>query len=107
MSGQFDILGVEHVRGLSKLAAGTRPVIAVVLAHTAGAPSVLSQQARAEMAAALRMVDFVLIAGSPGGPGDLQELVNRLRPAEVVALEEAEARRKRRLIEQIQHGAFP
>ena len=107
MMGYFDVLGVEHARALTRVAYGGRPVIALVLADTAADPAVLAQPARAQMAAALRMVDFVLIAGSPGSPDNVPDLVNRLKPAEIVPLEEAEARRKRRLIEQIQHGHPP
>jgi glycerol-3-phosphate cytidylyltransferase-like family protein len=102
--GYFEVPGVEHVRSLRDIRGRARPLVAVVLPAPHGRRELLSQQARAEMAAALRMVDYVLIAARPGLPGDFEDLVRRLRPATVVPLDEAESGRMRRLIEHIQHG---
>lgn len=106
--GYFDVLGVEHVRALQQ-ARGEGPLVAAVLPGPQGAAGeILTGQARAEVAAALRMVDYVLIAAPPGHPGDLDELVKRLRPAVIVRLDqtddEADSRRRRWLIEHVQHG---
>jgi bifunctional ADP-heptose synthase (sugar kinase/adenylyltransferase) len=104
--GCFDVLGLEQVRALAKIRGRTSArVIAVVLPGGDGRPDeVLEQGARAEMAAALRMLDYVLIAAEPGCPGDLQDLVTRLRPAEIIHLDEAEQHRMRRLFARVQSG---
>jgi bifunctional ADP-heptose synthase (sugar kinase/adenylyltransferase) len=104
--GSFDVLGVEHVRALAEIRKRTSAqVIAVVLPRGDARPSEVQQQgARAEMAAALRMVDYVLIAAQPGCPGDFQNLVTRLRPTEIIRLDEAEQSRMRRLLARVQSG---
>ncbi len=53
--------------------------------------------ARAEMAAALRVVDYVFIAEN----GDLSSLPASLQPREILSLEEADAARIRQLIEHV------
>ena len=53
--------------------------------------------ARAEMAAALRVVDYVFVAET----GDLSSLAGCTQPFEIVSLEEADARRIRQLIEHV------
>jgi glycerol-3-phosphate cytidylyltransferase-like family protein len=103
--GYFDVLGVEHVRALCAVSTRGSRVVAVVLPDRDGARrTVAGQQARAEMAAALRMVDYVLICARPGQSGDLEDLMKRLRPTEIVSLEEAESRWMHRLMEQVAHG---
>jgi glycerol-3-phosphate cytidylyltransferase-like family protein len=104
--GCFDVPGVEHVRALREIRACTPgAVIAAVLPNGDVPPKeVLDQRGRAEMAAAQRMVDYVLIAARTGYPGDLQELITRLRPAAIIRLDETEQGRMRRLIAQVQHG---
>jgi glycerol-3-phosphate cytidylyltransferase-like family protein len=103
--GYFDVLGVEHVRELRAIRERASRLIALVLPNPDGARrTVLPQEGRAEMAAALRMLDYVLICAEPGQPGDLKDLMKRLRPTEIVSLEEAEFRRIDRLIEQVAHG---
>jgi len=57
----------------------------------------MSQRARAEMAAALRVIDYVVAADM----GDAAALVAALGPAEVVRLEAADRRRNRELIEHV------
>lgn len=105
VAGSFDVLGAEHVRALRAVRGRASQVIAVVLPDRDGAArTVAGQQARAIMAAALRMVDYVLICARPGQPGDLEDLMKRLGPTEIVSLDEAESRRMRRLIEQVAHG---
>ncbi len=103
--GHFDVPGVEHARALREIGERGRPVVAAVLPPRDGAAGeVLAGSARAQMAAALRMIDYVLIAAQPGQLGDLEDLVKQLQPAEIIPLEEAESRRMRRLIRQIQDG---
>jgi glycerol-3-phosphate cytidylyltransferase-like family protein len=103
--GHFDVLGVEHVRALRQIREAGGLVVAVVLPGVDGVPpATMSQQARAEMAAALRVVDYVLLAAPPGQPGSLEDLVKSLKPKEIVPLDEIESRRLGRLIERLPHG---
>jgi len=99
VTGYFDVLRVEHVRILDEVRNRTPriPLLAIVLPRSG---EFLNQAARAEMAAALRMVDYVLIAD--------QEVPDRvlasLQPAEVVHLDAAELRCTRDLIEHVHRG---
>ena len=95
-TGYFEIPRAELVRELGdarERVAGSA-LVAVVLPLANGA---LDQRARAELAAALRMVDYVVIADE-ADPG---ALIDSLRPAALVRLEQAEARRKRELREHV------
>ena len=102
-AGSFDVLGVEQVRELQHIRGRhpARPLIAAVLPCP---DAVLSLPGRAEMAASLRMVDYVLIVEPAGRPDDLDGLVDRLQPAAMVRLQEKGAARLRRLVEHVQHG---
>jgi glycerol-3-phosphate cytidylyltransferase-like family protein len=103
--GYFDVLGVEHVRALRTVRErGSRVIVVVLPDQDSAVRTVVGQQGRAEMAAALRMVDYVLICAKPGQPGDLEDLMSRLRPKEIVSLKEAESRRMHQLMEQVAHG---
>jgi bifunctional ADP-heptose synthase (sugar kinase/adenylyltransferase) len=97
VTGTFDIVLAEDTRELAEIRAcyPDRPLLAVVL-PLAGA--LLGQRARAELAAALRMVDYVVIADD-AVPDALLAL---LEPAHVVRLEAAHAIRKRQLMEHVQ-----
>jgi bifunctional ADP-heptose synthase (sugar kinase/adenylyltransferase) len=95
-TGYFEIPRAGMIRELSEArerAAGSA-LVAVVLPL---ANAALDQRARAELAAGLRMVDYVVIADD-GDPG---ALIDSLRPAPLVRLEEAEARRARELREHV------
>jgi glycerol-3-phosphate cytidylyltransferase-like family protein len=96
VSGYFDILRAEHARDLAEARerAGAHSVLVVVLPLSG---ETLPQAARAEMVAALRMVDYVFIAESER----LESLAGSLQPVETVRLEEADARRTRQLIEHV------
>jgi len=96
ITGTFDVVRAEHVRQLAAVRARTpaATLLAVVLPSPC-AP--LGQRARAEMVAALRMVDYVVAANH----GDVEPLVLSLKPAEVVRLEAAHARLHAQLIEHV------
>jgi hypothetical protein len=96
VTGYFDVVVAEDARELAevKTRAGARRLVAVVLPL---AGELLGQRARAEMAAGLRVVDYVVIAGE----GEAIAIVHELRPAEVVQLEERQAERGRRLKEHV------
>jgi glycerol-3-phosphate cytidylyltransferase-like family protein len=61
VSGSFDPLLAEHVRRLAQARMPDRPLVVEV---TNQAQSLLAQRARAELVAALSMVDFVVLGGS-------------------------------------------
>jgi hypothetical protein len=102
VAGAFDVFSVDQVPELRRIRerhpAG--PLIAAVLpcAH-----ELLSLRARAEMAAALRVVDYVLIVEPAGRRDDLDRLVDLLQPATLIRLEEAGIRSLRRLIEHVRN----
>lgn len=90
-AGYFDALHAAHVRELAKL---PRPVLAAVLPCPG---ELLPRPARAEMAAALRMLDYVVIAGE----GDVETLIARLAPRAVARLEAGDTARVRQLIDHV------
>ena len=93
-AGYFDVLRVEHARELATL---RQPLLVVVLERNA---AMLAAAARAEMVAALRVVDYVVIADY----ADVDGLIERLQPREVARLETADLSRTRRLIEDVQRN---
>jgi len=97
VAGYFDVLRAAHAGEMQKVRnrTGSQPLVLVVLTCRG---ELLSQRARAELVAAIRVVDYVLIADNE----ELHRLIERLNPAEVVRLEEADLRRTRRLIEHAQ-----
>ena len=88
VAGGFDVPGVEQVRQLQNIRERhpARPLIAAVLPCQY---ELLGRRARGEMAAALRVVDYVLIVEPEGCPDDLDRLVDRLQPVAVIRLEDA------------------
>ena len=93
VTGYFDVLQADDARDLAAL---PRPLIAVVLPL---AGELLPQRARAELAAGLRMIDYVVLAGQSGADA----LVESLRPSQIVALETAQTRRSRQLKEHVRN----
>ena len=96
VTGYFDILRAEHARSLTEARerTGAQSVLAVVRPLAA---EIVPQAARAEMVAALRVVDYVL----PAENDDWESVAGALQPVETVRLEEADARRTRQLIEHV------
>ena len=94
--GRFDVLRTDTARELAdaRSRTGAASLLAVLRPL---ADELAPLAARAEMAAALRVVDYVFVAES----GDLASLPASLRSAEILNLEEAEARRIRQLIEHV------
>jgi hypothetical protein len=90
--GRFDLLSAALVRDLARLReeSADAPVVAVTVP---AADAVQSLRARAEMAAALAVIDYVLILEAT----DLEGLLAALRPARIVRREEADARLAREL----------
>src|SRR5882724_1226034 len=81
VTGYFDVLRTGHTERLQQLAEGGKRLMVVVLDPP---QPILSRRARAELVAALAMVDYVVPAGQDG----LQDLLNQF-PAEAIAREEA------------------
>jgi hypothetical protein len=96
VTGAFDVVLAEDARELAQIRAAHpgQPLLAVVLS-VAGA--LLPQRGRAELAAALRMVDYVVTADDAAP----HALLASLEPAHLVRLEAAQAARKRQLMEHV------
>jgi glycerol-3-phosphate cytidylyltransferase-like family protein len=92
VTGYFDVLRVGDASELA--AVRHHPLLVVVLPL---ANEILPQRARAELVAALRVVDYVVTAVY----GDVERLKDRLRPVEFVRLEVAEASRAKQLMEHV------
>lgn len=96
VTGYFDVLVAEHVRRLREIAAGSAKVFVVVL----DPPSpLLAARARAELAAALAMVDYVV----PAGEQAACELLSTFPAREIVREESADLLRAERLSQHVQH----
>jgi len=102
VTGYFDVLRADHVRDLrqARETAPERPLLAVVLP---GEDALLDQRARAEMLAALRMVDYVVPAAGSG----LELLQAALPSSQWVRLEAADQRRSRQLMEHVRNRQAP
>ena len=96
VTGAFDPLLAEDARELAHIraAAPLRPLVVLVLPLPS---ELLPLPARAELVAALRMVDYVITAHE----SSLSDLLDGLHPALVVRLEAAHAARKRQLMEHV------
>ena len=93
VTGYFDILRAAHIRDLEELhgRVGGAKLLAVVLPERG---EILPQRARAELVAALRVIDYVVIA-------EADRLADSLNPVEIVRLEAADPRRARELREHV------
>ena len=78
--GSFDILRAEHCRRLAQDKAEPEKLIVLVAADENPRRTVLDAQTRAELVAALRVVDYVVICGEAEANG----LISSLSPARVV-----------------------
>lgn len=93
ITGFFDVLTADHVRGSQALADGGL-LVAVVVDPPA---PLLATRARAELAASLRVIDYVVSLGG----GSLEKALEQLNPDEVIRVEEIDQRRTQRLIEHV------
>jgi hypothetical protein len=96
VTGAFDLVLAADARELAEIRSRhpERPLLVVVLPLP---EALLPQRARAELVAALRMVDYVVIA--PDAATDA--LLASLEPSHLVRLEAAHAARKRQLMEHV------
>jgi bifunctional ADP-heptose synthase (sugar kinase/adenylyltransferase) len=93
VAGYFDVLTPDHVRRLWALSNGER-IIAVVLDPP---DPLLPPRARAELAASLSMIDYVLLLHG----ASLEQALEQIRPHEVVREEVADGQRSQALIEHV------
>src|SRR5438552_1583427 len=77
VSGYFDVLTPGHVRALISAADGA-PLMAIILDRP---DSLLPSRARAELAASLRMVDYVLLLEK----ANIEQAIKALQPDQVIA----------------------
>ena len=92
VTGTFDVLQASHVRDLEAVAGDTKlDLLLVVL--TPPADPILDERARAEMVAALAMVDYVVTAA--------EDLLCALPSDAVIHLEAEDENRARQLIEHV------
>ena len=98
-AGYFDVLRAAHAGELQH-ARGRAPGCKLLVAVVTHPGELFGAAARAELVAALRMVDYVVTADHE----DIGGFIERLRPAVVVRLETADLGRTRRLIEDAQRS---
>jgi glycerol-3-phosphate cytidylyltransferase-like family protein len=94
VAGYFDVLTPDHVHRLRAVADG-QPLMCAVLDPP---HPVLPSRARAELAAALGMVDYVLLLDG----ADLAQALEKIQPHEVIRDEIADRQRSQALIEHVQ-----
>jgi hypothetical protein len=100
VTGAFDMVLAADARQLAKIRAThpSRPILVVVLPLS---EELLPQRARAELVAALHMVDYVVTADEAALSAATDALLASLEPAQLVRLEEVHAARKRQLMEHV------
>ena len=91
ITGSFDVVLAAHARDLGE----AEHAVMVILSPISGA--LLAESARAELVAALNMVDYVVVGGE-----DAKGLALRLPADQVISREAADAEERRRLIEHVQ-----
>jgi len=97
VSGYFDVLRAEHARELEsvRIRTGAATLMVAVLPLPG---ELLNQRARAELVAAIRVVDYVVTAD---GAGMDDPLIAALAPSSVARFDEADARRTQELVEHV------
>lgn len=95
VTGYFDVLVADHIRRLREIAVDGARLFVVVLDPPA---PLLPARARAEMVAALAMVDYVVPAGGQAAG----ELLSRFAAGEIVREESADLLRADRLSRHVQ-----
>jgi len=100
VTGAFDPMLAEDARQLAEIRAAHAdcPLLAVVLPLPM---ELLPVRARAELVAALRVVDYVVTAPDAATAATTNALLAALEPGHLVRLEGAQAVRKRQLMEHV------
>ena len=99
VTGYFDVLRAGHARELAGVRerTGCRTLLALVLPFPG---EVFNIHARARMVAALRVVDYVVVADEL----EADAFLGALRPQTVIHMEADDARRNREIAERIRRG---
>lgn len=97
VTGYFDVLRAAHVIELQQ-ARGRAPSATVLVALLTAPGELMNGRSRAELVAALRMVDYVVTASHD----ELDGFIQRLRPVELARLEADDLGRRKQLIEDVQ-----
>ena len=95
VTGYFDVLVAGHIRRLRQIASEASKLFVLVLDPPA---PVLLARARAEMVAALAMVDYVV----PAGKQEAEALLSHFAEREIVREESADLLRAERLSQHVQ-----
>ena len=95
VTGYFDVLVADHVRRLREITGQASKLFVVVLDPPM---AVLATRARAEMVAALAMVDYVV----PAGKQEAEALLSHFAEGEIVREESADLLRAERLDQHVQ-----
>jgi len=95
VTGYFDVLVADHIRRLREITDGSGAVFALVLDPP---QPLLSSRARAELVAALAVIDYVV----PAEEQAATELLSHFHPGEIVREESADLLRASRLTEHVQ-----
>jgi glycerol-3-phosphate cytidylyltransferase-like family protein len=93
-AGSFDLLRAEHACELRRITPGSAKLLVVVLPSPA---RLFTDRARAEMVAALRVVDYVVTADDE----DLERLSRAHPSTRVVRMDAADRRLIRQLVEHV------
>jgi glycerol-3-phosphate cytidylyltransferase-like family protein len=96
ITGTFDVLLADHIRELDE-ARNRQPHAALLVAVVTPDQPLLDTRARAEMAAALAMVDYVVSLEGP----ETEHFLAAFPASCIVRLEEVHARRLRELKEHV------
>jgi hypothetical protein len=83
-----------HAERFAEISAQSGTLAACILPL---AGELLAQGARAEMSAALRVIDYVLISPGPD-PGETDAFIRSLEPSRIIRLEDEDLRRRAELI---------
>jgi len=95
VTGYFDVLRAGHIQALEAVCRPGHVLLVVIRPHP---NAILPLRARAELVAALRMVDYVVTADDR----ELETLVSSLEPAQIVRLEDADRVRASELKQHVQ-----
>lgn len=96
MTGHFDPLLAEHARRLSRTKEGASALMVVV---TSPAEPILPAWARAELVAALSVVDYVVLPEEDA----VERMLSRIPATEIVRQEPADERIARDLIQHVRN----
>lgn len=97
VTGYFDVLRAAHVIELQQ-ARDRAPQSKLLVALVSASGELINGRSRAELVAALRMVDYVVTANHD----ELDGFIQRLRPVGLARLEAADLGRRKQLIEDVQ-----